>query len=133
MFVIKNIIDCFLCFVMRCFFRMCDFAARGPFAVRDLTGEVINYVMESRIKNGHVLVQAMRGDVGVCLNCMSGFKDGCFCGGLSPFLRQGLSLIVFGGRLQIGDGQRILLGELDGCRLLDEDERGRYAVSIIGA
>jgi len=36
--------------------------------IHDSTDEVINYVLESKIKNGHVLIQPMHTTVGIYLN-----------------------------------------------------------------
>lgn len=95
---------------MRCFFRECDFDGN-----EDLTDEICNYVAESQIRNGHVLVQPLD------MNCAI-----CFGGG--NCLGVSLNLVIFGGVLQLGREQRILF--------LDSDDLGRkrrFVVSIIGA
>jgi secondary thiamine-phosphate synthase enzyme len=47
---------------------MCDLVTRELTEIHDLTDEVINYVLESNIKNGHVLIQPMHTTVGIYLN-----------------------------------------------------------------
>jgi len=147
---------------------MCDLATGGLTEIYDLTDEILNYVAESGIKNGHVLVQPMHTTVGIYLNegeprllrdfvreignrvpfedeylhddidkrldCPPDEPINCHAHlKASFFSNPSLSLIVFGGILQMGKYQRILFGEFDGPCPRKHKTRRRYAVSIIGA
>ena len=151
---------------MRCFFRMSDLATGNLIEMRDITDEIINYIRESQIKNGHILIQPMHTTVGIYLNegssnlnlvkeidlrfffehgCLPNNKDNkrdCSTNELFNhhaylksmfFSNPNLSLIIFGGKLQIGEGQRILFAEFDGPCPRDHKDRRRYVISIIGA
>lgn len=153
---------------MKCFFRMSDLVTGDLTEFRDLTDEIINYVAESGIKNGHVLIQPMHTTVGIYLNeaeprllrdfekeltkrvpfecgylhddidkrmdCPPDEPINCHAHLKSAFFSNpSLSLIVFGGKLQMGMYQRILLAEFDGPCPRKHKSRRRYAVSIIGA
>jgi len=153
---------------MRCFFRVGDLVTRDLTEVHDLTDEIINYVAESRIKNGHVLIQPMHTTVGIWLNegeprLVRDFKKGvdervpfegnyfhddidkrldcppdepinCHAHLKSAFLSNpSLSLVVFGGKLQLGRYQRILFGEFDGPCPRKHKTRRKWIISIIGA
>ncbi len=152
---------------MRCFFRECDLTTDSLTEIYDLTDELINYIAESRIKNGHVLVQPMHTTVGIFLNegeprLIQDFKrelnsmipfEGDYlhddihkrmdCPPDEPvnchshlksafFSNPSVSLIIFGGKLQLGKYQRILFWEFDGPCPRKHKTKRRYAVSIIG-
>ena len=152
---------------MRCFFRVCDLVTRELTEIYDLTDEIINYVAESKIKNGHLLIQPMHTTVGIFLNeaeprlirdfarelgarvpfkgdylhddihkredCPSDEPINCHSHLKSAFFSNpSLSLIIFGGKLQLGRYQRILFGEFDGPCPRKHKTRRKYAVSIIG-
>lgn len=53
---------------MKCFFRGCDLATGKQTRFYDITDEILNYVAESRIKNGHLLIQPLHTTVGIYLN-----------------------------------------------------------------
>ncbi len=172
---------------MRCFFRECDLTTRSLTEIYDLTDEIINYIAESQIKNGQIVIQPMHTTVGIFLNeneprLVRDFKRelnkrvpfslstsnrhdpsvpddsgdpdsgylhddihkrddrpsdepiNCHSHLKSAFFSNpSLSLIIFGGRLQMGKYQRILFGEFDGPCPRKHKTRRRYAVSIIGA
>jgi secondary thiamine-phosphate synthase enzyme len=142
-------------------------ATGGQTEFFDLTDEVLNYVAESGIKNGHVLIQPLHTTVGIFLNdgesrliqdferevcdrvvldkgylhddiegqlgCSSGEQANCHSHLKSAFFSNpSLSLVVFGGRLQLGKYQRILFAEFNGPCPREHKSRRRYAVSIIG-
>lgn len=110
----KNYNKLYLVCSMRCFFRECDFVVGGNRGSLDITDEVLNYVAEARIGNGHLLIQPLDGDCSVCFN-------DCFSGG-------SLSLVIFGGVLRLGETQKILF-----CHFGDVGGVRRCVVSIIGA
>ncbi len=153
---------------MRCFFRMCDLATGGLTEIHDLTDEIINYIAESKIKNGHLLIQPMHTTVGIYLNeaeplllkdfereldarvpfsndylhddidkrldCPPDEPINCHSHLKSVFFSNpSLSLVVFGGKLQLGRYQKILMAEFDGPCPRKHKTRRRYVVSIIGA
>lgn len=153
---------------MRCFFRVCDMATRGLTEIHDLTDEIINYIRESKIKNGHILIQPMHTTVGIYLNeaeprlledftrelgnrvpikgeyLHDDIEKRSDCPSDEPindhshlksafFSNPSLSLIIFGGKLQIGKYQKILFAEFDGPCPRKHKTRRRYAISIIGA
>ena len=128
----KNYKKMLFVFAMKCFFRECDLVLNNSTEIYDLTDEVINYVAESRIKNGHVLVQSMHAAMGVCLN-ENAPANRCNNLGLRVFFNSSLSLIIFGGKLQLGESQKILLGELDGLHSEKRGEKRRYIINVIGA
>lgn len=53
---------------MKCFFKKCDMSTGGPTKIYDITDEIINYIAESRIKNGHIIIQPLHTTVGIYLN-----------------------------------------------------------------
>ncbi|MCK4997699.1 secondary thiamine-phosphate synthase enzyme YjbQ [Candidatus Pacearchaeota archaeon] len=152
---------------MRCFFRISDLTTKELTEIHDLTDEITNYVLESKIKNGHLLIQPMHTTVGIYLNegeprlikdfileinkripirrkylhddidkrkdcppdepinCHSHLKAALFS-------NPSLSLIIFGGKLQMGKYQRILMSEFDGPCPRKHKSKRRYAISIIG-
>ncbi len=132
---------------------MCDLATGSSTEVYDLTDEILNYVAESRIRNGHLLIQPMHTTVGIYLNegesrlfrdfvagvekrmsCSPNELVDCHSHLKSAFLSNpSLSLVIFGGVLQMGKYQRILFAEFDGPCPREHRSRRRYAVSIIGA
>ena len=135
----------------------------------DITGNVKKSILESKIFEGHILIQPMHTTVGIYLNefekrlvkydlklelsreyplVFGRYKhddirkrEGCaedepmnadshlksmFCSNPS------LSLILHGGKLQIGKYQRIIFAEFDGpCPRKHKDSR-KYLISIIG-
>lgn len=152
---------------MRCFFRICDLTTIGLTEIHDLTDEIINYTLESQIKNGHILIQPMHTTVGIYLNegesrliqdfvreinyrvplkgeylhddiekrkdCPPDEPINCHSHLKSAFFSNpSLSLIIFGGKLQIGKYQRILFSEFDGPCPRKYKTKRRYAISIIG-
>lgn len=146
---------------------MCDFPTGELTEMRDLTDEIINYVLESKIRNGHILIQPMHTTVGIYLNeaeprllrdfvreikkrvpiegdylhddidkrldCPPDEPINCHAHLKSAFFSNpSLSMVIFGGELQMGKYQRILFGEFDGPCPRKHKTRRKYAVSIIG-
>lgn len=69
---------------MRWFFRTSELRTQEVTEIHDITDEVINYVLESKIKNGHVLIQPRHTTVGIYLNeaeprLIQDFKDELNC------------------------------------------------------
>ena len=153
---------------MRCFYRKSNLATNRQTKIYDITDEIINYVAESTIKNGHMVIQPLHTTVGIYLNeaeerLIEDFKiflkkqvpinnnylhddikkrtDNC-----PPdepinahshlkttfYSNPMISLIIFGGKLQLGKYQRILLVEFDGPTPRKHKNKREYAISIIG-
>jgi secondary thiamine-phosphate synthase enzyme len=152
---------------MRCFFRECHLTTDKQTKVYDLTDEIINYVLESKIKNGHIVIQPLHTTVGIYINenekrLLTDFKNFLIrkvpfendymhddielredCPSDEPlnchshlksvfFSNPSISMIIFGGKLQMGKYQRILFAEFDGPCPRTHKSKRRYAVSIIG-
>lgn len=159
---------CIPSIIMRCFFKKCDMATNGPTKIYDITDEIINYVAESRIKNGHMIIKPLHTTVGIYINeeekgllsdfekyldnkvppengylhddienredCPNDEPINCHSHIKSAFFSNpSVSLIIFGGQLQLGKYQRLLFAEFDGPCPRKHKSRRRYAVSIIGA
>lgn len=53
---------------MRCFFRESDMATDRQTRFYDITDEILNYVAESQIRNGQIIIQPLHTTIGIYLN-----------------------------------------------------------------
>ena len=152
---------------MAYFLRESEIPTDKATEIYDITKTVKENVTESRIRNGHVLIQPLHTTVGIFLNENEPRLLRDFIAHLSekaPQIRgrymhddigkricppdeplnghshiksalysnPSLSLVLFGGELQIGEYQRILFAEFDGpCPRKNKSKR-KYLTSIIG-